>query len=498
MQDKSALSRPPSVSPRNWIGYIVAMAGVALTTGIIQAVPSADEIPSISLLYLLVVIATAYLYGRVAAVVAAFLAVISYNWFFVEPRYTFTINNPAEWLALTIFLATAIVISQLTQNLRLRAEEAARRERETAALAQASWAVASQVGHQQTLAEVLRQTISVVPAEAAAIVTQAENGEVEIVATHQAVAGSMSRLEEDIRNATKGHVRLPLMIEGYVIGALCLRRTGAQSLSDEERRVAESLANHAAVALERHRLTQSEGRAQVVIEADKLKTALLSMVSHDFRSPLAAIKASVTSLLQDDAPWEAGTQHELLNGINDETDRLNRMVGDILALSRLEGGAWRPQRELVPVSEVIGAALDSFSDAENERIRVQIEPGIPEVSLDTVQIVQVLHNLIENALKYSPPTSPVELSIEIREQTLSIAVMDRGVGLPEGEEQFLFERFYRATRWRESATPGSGLGLALCRGLVEAHGGHLETAAREGGGAIFRITLPFEVPHPNA
>jgi two-component system sensor histidine kinase KdpD len=181
----------------------------------------------------------------------------------------------------------------------------------------------------------------------------------------------------------------------------------------------------------------------------------------------------------------------LLSGIDQETDRLNRMVGDILALSRLEAEAWRPQCEIVTVEEVIGATLDAFNNEENGRIRVTIESGLPEVSLDSVQIVQVLHNLLENALKYSPPGSPVELQVRRERDMLTIEVMDRGFGLPAGEETAIFERFYRARQWRESSLPGTGIGLAIGRGLAEAHGGTLDAENRPLGGSVFRLRLPL-------
>src|SRR5439155_25835966 len=162
------------------------------------------------------------------------------------------------------------------------------------------------------------------------------------------------------------------------------------------RRVVESLANHAAVVLERDRLARAEMQARALEEADRLKTALLSMVSHDFRSPLASIKASVTGLLQAGAPWDAETQRELLQGIDQETDRLNRMVGNILSLSRLQADAWRPQCELTSLSEVVGAAIERLGDEEDSRIEVALDRDHDEVWLDPVQIVQVLHNLVDN------------------------------------------------------------------------------------------------------
>ncbi len=494
-------------------GYAGSLVGVALTTLVIQVVPGADHVANISMLYLLIVIASAYRSGSGPAVLTALLSVLAFDWFFVQPRHTLTVNDPAEWLALGIFLLTAAIINHLTQSLRLRAEEARQRERETVALSRASWAVASQVSHERTLTEVLGQMALVIPVEVSAIVVRSASGLLEVVASHADRSGSLPDLtvgeelrmvdtvlrlgpaapsEQNRLGALCSTAYLPLMMEQRILGVLFVRKRRGEPFSIEQRHMMESLANHATVALERHRLTLAEAQSEALGEADKLKTALLSMVSHDFRSPLAAIKASVTGLLQDDVPWDAQSQRELLAGINQETDRINRMVGDILALSRLEAGAWRPQRELVPIEEVVGAALDSFSDNENKRIRVRIELGLPEASLDSVQIVQVLHNLLENALKYSPSDAPVEMCVSRLGQALAIQVLDRGFGLPLGEEERLFERFYRAARWRESSLPGTGIGLAICRGLAEAHGGQLQASNREGGGAIFRLSLPLQ------
>jgi two-component system sensor histidine kinase KdpD len=326
-------------------------------SGLIATVPGADHTANVSMLYLLVVIGAALWLGRGAAVLAALLAVVSFDWFFVKPYHTLNVSNPAEWLALAVFLVTALVISQLTTLLR----------------------------------------------QQAAI----------------------------------------------------------------------------------------EAQAQALAEGDRLKTALLSMVSHDFRSPLAAIKASVTSLLQGDSPWDVQTQRELLCGIDVETDRLNHMVGNILTLSRLEAGEWQPNKDVVAVAELVGAALDRFNPEENQRIKVSMGAEVTEAVLDGVQIVQVLQNLLENALKYSPPASPVEICITQCAGVLCIQVLDRGFSLPPGEEDQIFERFYRAKRWRESAQPGTGIGLAICRGLIEAHGGRLTAKNREDGGSIFTIELPL-------
>ena len=246
--------------------------------------------------------------------------------------------------------------------------------------------------------------------------------------------------------------------------------------------------------IELEALMHAQAKAQALAETDKLKTALLQMVSHDFRSPLASIKASVGSLLDDEGePMDAETQLGLLVAIDQETDRLNRMVGNILDLSKLEAEAWRPRREDVSLSEMVGSTMDSFNKQQNDRIEIYIDSRLGDVWVDSVQFVQVLRNLLENALKYSTDDKVVELRATPIGSALQIEVLDRGPGLPVGEESDIFEPFYRARAHKESSLPGVGMGLAICRGLVEAHGGRLTAYNREGGGAAFRVFLPESI-----
>lgn len=498
-------------------GYGAAVLGVALMTALIHAIPGAAHIANISMLYLLVVIGTAVGFGSRPAVVASLLAFLTFNWSFVQPRFTFRVGDPAEWITLLMFLVTAAVTGQLTALLRARAEEARHRERETAALAEASAAVASQVDRDRALAEVLRRLADVTRLEVAGIFLPGSGAEIEVAASYGECRDKPAILTDGavfiaIRQVLQGgkaiawnddtlyshgpgaapswQAYLPLTVEQRVLGVLFLRLKN-RSVSLQERRVVQSLVDQAAAMLERERLARAETHAQALAEADRLKTALLSMVSHDFRSPLASIKASASALLQSGTPMGAETQRELLGGIEREADRLNRMVGNILALSRLEADAWRPQQEATDLAELIGMALQAFTSQQNDRIRVRLNASLTEVWLDPVQIVQVLHNLVDNALKYSPDDQPVELVICRQDEHLLVEVLDRGLGLPPGDEERVFERFYRSPDLRESAVPGVGIGLAVCRGLVEAHGGQLTAGNREGGGAVFRFTLPL-------
>jgi len=515
----------PGLTPSqriNWqqelLGILIATTAVAVMTGVMYYLRLEQSPSSLPMLYLLVVTLAALFLGRLSAILAAVEAFFALNYYFVEPRYRLTVQQPAEWLSLCMFLLTAIVTSQLLAMQRARAEEAQRSKQETDALAEASWAVASEPDRDRALSKVLEQLASIVPLRSADLLVVDEHGQRHLLAhfgspehdrpdaqeyggpdpvqlvldERRAIGWDDTRHGDDaLSNGPEpAAVYLPVIIEGTVLGVLHLDRNDRQELSQTQRRVIRSLVNYAAVAIQRDKLVQVEARAQALAEADRLKTALLSMVTHDFRSPLTSIKASVGTLLQEGATSDPGTQRALLEGVDQETDRLNRLVGNILDLSRLEAGAWRPKREMISLTEVVGAALDSFDADANARIQVRLDAKIEEIWVDLVQIVQVLRNLLENALKYSAPDQQVILTAVDRHNTIVIDVLDRGPGLPAGEEAKIFEPFYRGPSVTETSVPGIGIGLAICRGLVEAHGGTIGAANRDGGGAVFRVILP--------
>jgi two-component system sensor histidine kinase KdpD len=214
------------------------------------------------------------------------------------------------------------------------------------------------------------------------------------------------------------------------------------------------------------------------------------MVSHDFRSPLASIKASVTGLLQGEAEWDPAVRRELLTGIDQETNRLSRLVQDLLDMSRLEAGAWRTEREPCAPADLVGIALASLTPQEDARVLVDLPPDSPTVSVDPTQMGRVVWNLLDNALKYSE--GAIEVSTSAGEGVLRLSVTDHGPGLAPGEEGRVFDKFYRGPRFRESNVPGSGLGLSVCRAIVEAHSGRLLVRNRPEGGAEFTIELPYD------
>ncbi len=498
--------------------YVLAGSAVALMTAVLGLLHADTNLVNVSMLYLLVIMSTALFAGSGPAVFAAIAALLSFDWFFVEPKYQFTVQDPTEWLALCVFLFTALVIGQLTATLNKRAEEAQLNRQETLALAQASWAIASELDLDRAIAKVLSNLVIISGVKAAGLIVQEKDGEHLIAqypsegngnlkgfsteATKHVLDTGLAINWEDNEHFRKTlaqtedptAIYLPISMDDHVLGVLYLLLEADQPIASDKRQVISSLANHAAVLLQKDKYLKAEAAAQALAEADRLKTALLSMVSHDFRSPLTSIKASVSSLSQEGSPWDIDSQRSLLQTIDQETDRLNRMVGNILDLSRLEAGAWRPRCEPTSMAELFGATLDTFSTAENKRIVVEIEGNCGDVYLDIVQMVQVLRNLLENALKYSLPDTTIELKAHTENNSVVTEVLDRGPGLPRGEENRIFEPFYRAAIHHESSTPGVGIGLAICQGLVQAHGGNLTAYNRDGGGALLRVILPLTPP----
>jgi two-component system sensor histidine kinase KdpD len=493
------------------IPYAAATIAVALITALIAVLHADRHASNISMLYLLVVTVAALLLGRGASIYCSILSFLAFDWFFVEPRHQLTVSSFSEWLALCMFLLTAIIIGQLTALLRKRMEEAQKSRNETAALAEASWAVASDIDRDRVLMKLLETILKVSAADAVSMCLHPNELDETVwiqsncpiqesdlskeAISHVLVRGQSIGWDDsphwkkafgDLKKSEL--IYLPITLNNEIFGVICMRLKPGAHLEDSEKNIINSVVNHAGVVLHRDKLLQIQTQAKALSEVDRLKTALLSMVSHDFRSPLTSIKASVGSMLQKNSSIDAETQTQLLQGVDQEADRLNKMVGNILDLSRLEADAWTPKTELTTVTELVGSVLDSFGEEENKRIKVDIADRDKEFSLDSVQMTQVLRNLIENALKYSK--DEVTVKFYNGNNMMNIDVIDRGPGLPRGEEKEIFKPFHRSRSLQESSTPGMGVGLAVCKGLVEAHKGTITAANQNGGGAVFHISLP--------
>jgi two-component system sensor histidine kinase KdpD len=291
---------------------------------------------------------------------------------------------------------------------------------------------------------------------------------------------------------------VPVATDERVIGVLEVSgKPGGGRFAEDDERLLTSFADQAALAVERARLADEEARARVLEQTNELKSAPLAAVSHDLRTPLAAIKASSSALLDTSVDWGPEARDELLSAIDGETDRLTLMVSNLLDLSRIEGGALRPDKDWHDIGELLAdTQVRLLRQTEDHPLTIEAEPGLPVVSFDYVEIAQVVLNLIGNAAKYSPAGAPILVTARSAGNEIQISVQDRGMGIPPERLPHIFETFYRAHE--RGPVAGSGIGLAICKGLVEAHGGRIWAQSRVGEGTTVTFSLPDPQPAATA
>jgi two-component system, OmpR family, sensor histidine kinase KdpD len=278
-----------------------------------------------------------------------------------------------------------------------------------------------------------------------------------------------------------------------VLGVQPARRRSLQA--PEQVHLLETFASQTALAIERATLAEEAQQAQVQIETERLRNTLLSSVSHDLRTPLAAITGAASSLLEGEVALDTPTRRELLQMIYEEADRLNRLVSNLLQMTRLESGTVQLEKEWQSLEEVIGAALTRLETRLRDRpLTTHLPADLPLVPFDSALIEQVLISLLDNAIKYTPSGTPIAVSVWVEQGTVTVEVADRGPGLSPGDEKRIFEKFYR--RQHTGGGGGAGLGLTICRAIVEAHGGRIWAENRPDGGAALRFTLPVQGSPP--
>ena len=500
---------------RDTSGFFWAAAGVGAATGCFWLGRGYLDKGQASLLYLPVVLACAVRFGFGPAVVGAGLSFLCWNFFFLPPFYTLIVADPRDWLSLLIFLVAAITTAQLAARAREQTRQAQAREAEIATLFQASETISREVRADRLLTTLTTQLQTLCHATHC-LVMRAVDAQLSPVSDvppsvqHLAEAafahdqtigfGESRHLWERALAQTETFqgVYVPLHAANARAGVLYVGpRDDGRPYSALEERLILTLANHAAVVIARDLLAADAAQATALREADAFKDSLLSLVSHELRTPLASIKASASGLLQPGSDWGENDRREALQAIDTEADRLGGLVSNLLDLSRLEGGAWRPRKDWCDLLEVVGTALDRLPPADAARVQVTAPADLPLLQADYTQIALVLTNLLENAVKYAPADSPIGLEISAADREtpgVTVRVRDFGAGLLPGEESRLFERFYRSPRHQNSSIRGTGLGLALCWAVVQAHGGRLWAAnapAGEPSGAIFTFFLPM-------
>ncbi|HEY1014550.1 MAG TPA: DUF4118 domain-containing protein, partial [Herpetosiphonaceae bacterium] len=464
------------------------------------------------MVYLLGVTGIAFRYGRGPSIMGALLSVAAFDFFFVQPYLTFAVSDVQYVLTFLVMLTVALVISTLAVQLRAQAELARQRERRTAALYAMTRELASLRGLDPLLQAAARHISAVFGGETALLlpdasgalqpktgladgISERERGTAQWVYDHGRMAG---RSTDTLPSASATY--LPLVAARGPVGVLGVRPADEKRLLDPEQiHLLETFANQTTVAIERAHLAEEAYAAGVQVETERLRNALLSSVSHDLRTPLASITGAASTLLDAEDALPLPVRQELAQTIVDESERLNRLLTNLLEMTRLEAAGVRIRKEWQPLEEVIGVALAQFDRQLGRRpVTVEVPDDLPLVPLDGLLIGQVLANLLDNALKYTPPGSPLALSAAHAGQAVEVRLADAGPGVPEAALAAIFQKFYRVRPDERLAHAGAsvGLGLTICQGIIEAHGGRIWAENRPGGGAVFAFTLPLEGEPP--
>jgi two-component system sensor histidine kinase KdpD len=489
-----SIARPRWYDP---LGYAAALLGVATATGIMWLARSILSLGSIYLVYMVVVMAVAVGWGLGQSIVASAAAVLATNFFFIQPIFTFTVAAFQDALALAIFLALATLTSQLVARLRREASDARRGE-----LIESTLYVLSETINRQhnlgALLDAVAGQLRLVLGLSACDIELDERGGLGVVSARSAEAAGVDvEGDEGQESAPATVVRVPLTRGDRATGTLLLTLPAHKKhLGEEESRLVNSFVESLQTAIERARLQQTAVQTEVLRRTDELRVAMLSAVAHDLRTPLTSIKTAATSLLNPKMAWDEEDSQAFLRAISGETDHINRIVSNLLDVSRIEEGRMRPEKKPHHIGAVIDNVLQRLQQRLDEHpVDTRIEPGLPQVPMDEVEIDEALTNLLENCLKYTPPATPIHISARRRANMLEVEVADEGAGIPPAQLPQLFDRFYRVRADRQTkGVHGLGLGLSIVKGIVEAHGGKVSATNRPGGGACFTFTLPIPQP----
>ncbi len=489
---------------RRWTSYAQAVALVALATGIGRLVSPFFSTANVVSVYLLAVVLAALYLGWGPSLLASALGVLAFDFFFVNPRLTFAVADTQYVVTFLGLFAAAVVISRLTIQVRKHAEAARRREKETSTLHALSRGLSIAEGV-EGVSRVVVNSVSetfglgaavflpghgpgIVDVRAQSLGFVVDENEAAVAAwayQHREPAGRST----DTLSAARA-LYLPLKGARGTVGVLGVALASTGPMPPEQRRVVEAFAGLAALALERAKFAEEALRAQVLQASERLQAALLNSISHDLRTPLVSITGVLTTLQDRSAQLDDDSRQAIIESAREEAERLNRLVGNLLDMSRIEAGSMRVRKQPQDVREVVGTALEQFSGRVSHRkVKVDVPQELPLVPMDFVLMVQVLVNLIDNSLKYSPTGSPICIAASVSDGRAEIAVSDRGAGIPPADLARVFDKFYRVQR--PDNVTGTGLGLSVCKGIVEAHGGRIWAENREGGGTTIHIALPL-------
>ena len=490
----------------------VAVPSLAIATVVVAALRAVADVPNASIVYLAAVVATAIVAGAPGAVVATVGAILLYDWFFTVPYYTLTISQPSEWLSAVLLLGVGLVVGQLAALQRTRAEDARTREREARALFRVGRELAtrdSTMAVLPTLAQIVRyetgmNRVWIALGPESRERTAADTGD-DPRPVSPAVIHVLDRKPGDepaawVRVHVSGRTpsastqdvyRVRIEGGGATLGSLWASRARTDGVPDQtETRLLAAAADQAGQALAHDRLAAEAGSAEIARQSDALKSALLQSVSHDLRTPLATIRAAAGSLRPDSGLSEADRE-ESADAIDREVEYLNRLVTNLLDLSRIEAGALRADPDVFELEDLVGRTIDRVRPRLGARV-VDLALEAPPVNVDPVFVDDAITNVLENAAKYTDPGTTIRVVARVLPETpfVRLTVEDAGAGVPDEALGHLFDKFYRVPGGPRGSRAGTGIGLAVVQGLVEATGGRCAARRSELGGLAIDLDLP--------
>jgi two-component system sensor histidine kinase KdpD len=508
-----------------WRRLALAVLGTAAaliaTTALVALIEQNAGVANASAVYLLAVVIAAVAFGTLAATAASVAAFLLYTYLFTEPLYTFSVVDPGEWVTVVLLLVIGTVVGQLAASQRNRAEAAEHREREARALVEVSRALATRDETAAAAGQIAHVLCREGHMERVWIVLTTETGAERVLADSDPDSavprpGTYHALQRmpgpSVPRWTR--IRNPVTREDGALGRRSTFRVaieaGTRSLGGlwasrereigaprtEETRMLAAAADQIGQAIEQDRLRAEATSAELARRSDALKTALLDSVSHDLRTPLASIRAAAGSLMDRSVDWSADEETAIVTTIDREAERLNRLVTNLLDVSRIEAGGLRAESEPYAVDDIVGTAIGRLRPTLGKRnLTIDIPPDIPPVTVDATFIDQALTNVVENAVKYAPDGAPIRISARSAESgRVRLLVEDGGPGVPAGALSRLFDKFYRVPRPGEGSRKGTGIGLTVVRGLVETMGGRVSAGPSELGGLAVAIDLTAAPP----
>ncbi|MEN6615380.1 MAG: DUF4118 domain-containing protein, partial [Syntrophorhabdus sp.] len=487
-----------------WRNYIWAIIAVFIVTVVGKVLASYLDLTNIVLFYLVPVLVSSVRWGRGPAFFSCFLGVLSFNFFFVPPVYTFEVANMQHLVVLIVFFLVALVTGTIATRLKDEMRRAREREDRTLALYELSREIAAMTDLNQVLKRFVDKVGETIKGMAVVLIKDQDSGAMDQVVSTGDDAAFNEReyavarwVIEHGRPAGKGlgmfegeHSLFffPVKGENKTLGVLGIRQSAEDAvLTPEQHQLVETLSNLAAVVIVRLELEKEAEHAKWLEESEKLHRTLLNSISHDFRTPLASITAAVTSLLTHEDIYSRETKEIFLKTINEEARRMNRFVENLLDMVRLESGTLKLNMKPCDIQDIIGVVLREARDIlSGHPVTVDIPTEIPSVMADFILVEQVLINLLENSAKYSPADTPISISVEQKGKEVLITVGDKGPLIPGTEKEHVFDKFYRQSSMKHVS--GTGLGLSICKGIIEAHGGHIGMESSPGSGNRFHFS----------